>query len=378
MRLATSLLCSLLAVGCVDSESDPLAGLDPYASDSGGSKADGDCTDATYRAFVVPYVKSVATSTLDQLKTAADANPCKAGNDASYRIWSYLAKQQLDPLDERYFDAIQQRQNGQATADQVTAAGKMDQSARTMLQALALVRPAGAGKVGMGAWMNDLYQPALQTTTIAVGTLVFSGTGPDQLPREITADEQEWLGFVEAAQPKLVEANGWAIWWEVAGPTADDVHNNHAGATQAQLDIDAAWLTRLAQEAPKSSFDVDGAAFQNAVTQSISDDFTSSVPQPELWKAELAIAPGAGGPLSYKAWASQFAENAQSFNDSTPSASAVALMADIVAAKPCAAGPDVDMLVTKLKNGLASAGDDGSGHALADDVTPAACVQPTP
>jgi hypothetical protein len=362
-RLAAVLTCALAACA---SQSDPIDDLPSYDGDTGGGKFDDpNCTDASYRAFLKDYLAS---------KVQADASPCPNGNDASYRLWAYAVSLQLQPIDDRYFDAIQQRAHG-GSAEAVVAAGTLDPAARTMLQRLQLIKPKNAGKVGVGAWVEYLYQPALQSATIAVGSVASGQT--DQRPREVTSFEAEWLGYVEQARPNAVEAGGWAIWWSIAGDTFEDVRHD-AVANDAQKAIDQAWLGHLAAAAPVSTFDADGAAFQGAITQGASDDYTSSVPSPASWQAALLFNPKAGGILSYKTWASAFAEIAPSFNDSTHSDAQSKLLDVIVAARPCASGTDVDTLVARLRTGLASAGADGSGRSLADDAVPVACAPSMP
>ena len=357
-------LLILLAAACVAQESElDLDGLPTYDSDSGAGKGDdANCTDASYRAFIVPYLRGEA---------AADANPCTWGNDASYRIWVYLVGEQLKPLRDRYTQAIQKRFQNQATREQVVAAGTLDDATRAKLAQLLAVKPAHAGKVGFGAWRDYAYEPALALAICGVGSQVLTSDAIDQLSRQIMPFEDEWLGFVERAQPEMTEPMSFAIWWMVVEASFRDTRSPLSTGTQEPIDL--AYVQRLVTTRPAGGFDDDGASFQSAITAGLAEAFGTTSPKLAAWREGAKMQPRGGGPRSYKAWAVPFAAIAQDFNTRTRTAEQRELFQLIIAARPCGSGPEVDELAQRLTTGLASAGNDPSGTPLATLAVPVAC-----
>jgi hypothetical protein len=377
------LACVAATSGCaVDNDPLGLDDLAPYGTGGDAGKGDdANCTDETYRAFIKPYMQQAASlgaplsdESIAQLKTAAAANPCASGNDASYRIWAYAARKQLTPLIERYDEVIQNRfRSNSVTPAELETAGTLDEQTRATLAALAFAKPAHAGKVGYGEWAN-MYESALITATTGVGyQFGLVGATGNQQGREIVPFENEWLTWIEANQP-IPTAPVFAIWWSKIERDVDDMTTYFGTASEAQRAIDHTFTVRLGDVAPDTDMDADGEMFQKTVTLRAAEETRTAAPL-QFFTDALAMKPRAGGPLSYKAWATAFAELAPTFNDSPPTPTALAMMATIVAARPCASGADVDTLSTRLHTRLASAGDDGAGHPLADVVVPTACVQ---
>lgn len=364
-RLATLLLAS--TAGCLSATGDDL-GLDDlpsYDQDTGGGKGDDpNCTDVSYRAFIQGYLRGEAT---------AEANPCTFGNDASYRIWAYVAGQQLKPMLDAY-DATQvKRFNSQATREQVVAAGTLDASARTMLTKLEAIRPAHAGKVGVGAWVEYLYKPALDRAAQSVGANTVTPDSRDQWANEITTFEEEWLAFAERAQPSSTEPHAYTIWWSAAGPKFAKATDTLATSNAEQAAINTSFVARLGATKPAGTFDEDGATFQKEFTAKMGASYTSSTPVVAAWQGAPALKPSGGGPLSYKLWATTFSTIAVDFNARTRSDAQRDLFTRIIALRPCASGPDVDTVVQRLTTGLAAAGSDPSGTPLAQVSVPVAC-----
>jgi hypothetical protein len=343
-RLAYALV---LASACATTAPDPFDGLSPYEADTGGGKFDDpSCTDASYRAFMKDYLADAA---------AADANPCKQGNDASYRIWSYALKQELRPVIDRYSDAIDARAS-YGDAALVAPAGTLDDATRAAVAKLMVVKPAHAGKVGYQAWLDDLYAPAVQDATAVVGPIGIT----DQPLYQITPYENEWLTMVEAAAPAMVEGGSWEKWWGVVGDSFDSIHNEFPVD-----DIGTAWVARLAKTAPASTFDEDGAAFQAHITDDIDQDFSASVDHGALYQTALAMKPAGGGPLAFKAWASKLSDVGAVYDADQHTDLQQKAVDLIIAAKPCGAGPDVDAIAARLASLPAP---------LAAAATPTACM----
>ena len=371
----------LASAACVTEAGDPLGldGLPPYNGDGGAGKGDDpNCTDAAYRDFIKPYMATVAGlgapltgDALAQVKAAAADNPCKSGNDASYIIWAYVASNQLAPTFDTYNAAIEKRSaDRNFPPAQVDQAGTLGDAQRATLQALALVRPQHAGRLGFAQWGNGLFAPAIKAASRTVGTLAVLAK-PEQLAFQIAPYEDEWLRFVEASEPTSVEPT-YAIWAELAGGVLHGLQTD-VTANAAQIELDHAFMTRLATTRPDTTFDADGYAFQTTFTSQFV--FTTSNPYLRYDQDVRALAPPrAGGILSYKAWATVFVEVAQMFNQHTPSADQKGTMAAFVAARPCGSGPEVDALAMRLRDALALAGDDGAGRALADDAVIDACA----
>lgn len=368
IALAIVLSTSGLLTACADSaDSVNLDGLDAYDQDTGGGKGDDpNCSDASYREFIQPYMRGEAT---------ADANPCTWGNDGSYRIWAYVVGQQLKPTLDRYGAAITQRFNNAINRDQVAAAGTVDAATRKTLMSLLAIKPAHAGKVGFGAWNEYAFAPAFQLAMRPVDSKVLTPDSIDQLPRQVMSFEDEWLGYVERARPEMTEALGFTIWWQTVESSFRDSHGTSSTGTQAP--IDQTFRERLTATHPDSTFDADGEAFQTAIVAAAAADYTSPEPRVTTWNEAIKMKPRGGGPASYKAWAVSFVTIAPDFNARTHSAAQADIFSSIIAARPCASGPDVDAIVQRVTTALAAAGNDPSGTPLAQDAAPVACPSPS-
>lgn len=370
-RLATVLLLSTAA--CLSSTGDDL-GLDDlpaYDQDTGGGKFDdANCTDVTYREFIKGYLRG---------ESAADTNPCVQGNDASYRIWAYVAGEQLKPTLDAYRTAIIDRFQGHGSRDAVVAAGTLPADTKAMLAKLDAVKPAHAGKVGVAAWLEYVYKPALTQATGIIGSnnqVDILTHGMDQLTNEVTTFEDEWLGFAERAQPAATEPHAFTLWWDVAGPKLTDLTGPLATTSDArQKAVNEAFLARMKATRPAGAFDEDGATFQDKVTAKMASDYGLS-PKPAYYAPLVALRPTGGGKLAYATWAQSFAGIAQKFNTgfSAPSADQKALFQLVIDARPCGSGAEVDTIVQRLTTGLASAGNGPDGTPLAQLSVPTACT----
>jgi hypothetical protein len=335
--MTTRLASILIVLTACAASPDPFADLPPYDADTGGGKFDDpNCSDESYRAFLRDYLDG---------KAEADATPCKFGNDASYRIWSYAVKQKLAPLRDAYDDATAQRQAGAISKDDVAKAGTLDDATRAALDKLRLVRPANAGKVGVKAWIDDLYAPAVQSVTMAVGPLFGAN---DQNSLEVTPYEAEWFDYISAARPTPTEAGTWKLWWDAAGDTFEGLKNAEYDESAAQLN--AAWFAELAKGEPATKLDPDAAEFQTRVVQEIADDSTATHPRLDAWQQVLALQPPGGGPLAYKAWASAFRSVASLYDPDSHTDNEQAILDLLIQARPCGSGPQVDAIVKTLQS----------------------------
>lgn len=365
-KLAAVLLLSTAA--CLSSGSDDL-GLDDlssYDQDTGGGKGDDpNCSDATYRTFVQGFMAGTAK---------AEENPCKWGNDASYRIWAYVAGEQLRPMFEAYGDAQSKRFHNQVTRDQVVKAGTLTMQVKDRITALATIRPAHAGKVGIGAWEEFLYKPALSVATRPVGTDQLTPEAREQWTNEVTAFEDEWLAYVEHAMPQVTEANGWAIWWQLVGATYAGANDQAANTIADQAAVNKKLVDRLAATKPAGAFDEDMTVFQSEFTAKIADDYRAGRTYTNRWYGTSAIKPTGGGLSSYRAWASTFAAVAVDYNAKAHSFEEKVLVNTIINSRPCASGPDVDMIVQRLQTGLAQAGNSPESGPFSALAKPVACT----
>jgi hypothetical protein len=367
-RLAAVLLLSTAA--CLSGTGADL-GLDDlpsYDQDTGGGKGDDpSCTDVAYREFIQGYMRG------DQ---AAEANPCTFGNDASYRIWAYVAGEQLEPMFDAYGAAQTKRFNSQLGREQTAAAGTLDQATMAMLTKLEAIRPAHAGKVGVGAWVEYLYKPALDRATQPVGTNAGTPDSRDQWSNEVTTFEEEWLGFAERTQPASTEPHAYTIWWGAAGPKYTGATAAIANTLAEQAAVNTAFVARLGTTKPAGTFDEDGATFQTELTTKMAASYAAITPTPAAFQGALALKPSGGGPMSYKTWASAFASIAVEYNARTRGDAQRELFTQIIALRPCGAGPDVDTVVGHLTTGLASAGNGPDGTTTLSQLSvPTACAQ---
>jgi hypothetical protein len=366
IRIAT--MIALATTACLTSPESDL-GLDrlpAYQQDTGGGDKsdDANCTDAGYRTVIQAYFRSEA---------AADANPCKDGNDASYRIWAYVAGQKLEPVIRAYTEAADRRFAGSMTREQTKAAGTLDAATRDTLTLLAAIRPHHAGKIGLGAWRDELYAPAIAAATRPIGDGQPVPDARDQWSFEVTSFEDEWLGWIEQAMPDVTEPQAFAIWWEVTQQLFDDATRLATNSLAEQAAASAAFLERLAATRPSGAFDEDGAAFQDKLTRQMAVAYNALSPNLAKWRSAVTLKPSGGGKLSYKAWAVSFAEIAQVFNASVPSDEKRALFSLVISVRPCASGSEVDELVQRLSTGLAAAGNVSDGTPLSQVAVPTAC-----
>ena len=364
-RVAALLLASTAA--CLSGTDDDLQldDLPSYDEDTGGGKADDpNCTDVSYRAFIKSYMRDDAPAT---------ANPCPNGNDASYRIWTYVAGQKLKPMFDAYDTARRKRHSNLVTRDQVIAAGTIDETTMEVLTKLEAVQPAHAGRIGVQAWITYLYKPALDRATMSVGTSQLSPDSRDQLSNEITSFEEPWLGFVERAQPIATAPKAWALWWTAAKLHFADATSSMSNTFADHATINAAFVARLGETKPAGAFDEDGATFQTEFTTKMGASYKSSTPSAAPWMGSLPLKPSGGGILSYKTWASTFATIAADFSSRTRGDAQRDLFKQIIALRPCGSGSEVDVLATKLETRLATAGNDPSGTPLSEVAVPTAC-----
>jgi hypothetical protein len=364
------MLGPLALTACVGTHDDlGLDDLPPYDQDTGGGKGDDpNCTDESYRAFIPGYLR-------DEVK--ADANPCAWGNDASYRIWAYVAGEQLKPMLEAYRAASNKRASARGTRDEVIAAATLSDETKVMLQKLEQIKPAHAGKVGVAAWLEFLYKPTLEQASGIVSSLdtsVIITEGVDQMKHEITPFEDEWLGFAERAQPTATEEHSFTLWWQLVGPKLSDPLGPLSTTIfdAKQKAIDATYVTRLASIRPAGPFDADGQTFHADVTAKIAADYGFSG-NPDRFAGMVPMRPTGGGPLSYAAWAQPFVAVAQKYSAGTPSEVEKRSFQLIIDARPCGSGPEVDAIVQRLKTGLATAGNAPNGTPLAVVAVPTAC-----
>jgi hypothetical protein len=366
-RLMTSRLAAVLLVASVsacvtDGSEIDLDALPPYDTDT---KADNSsCTDAAYRTFLQTYFAGAAN---------AGDNPCKWGNDASYRIWAYVAGEKLAPMLEAYNAAATKRFNGQITREQAAAAGTLTPVTRATLDKLAKIRPAHAGKVGVGAWREYLYKPAFDAATRPIAVNQPLPDARDQWTNEVTAFEEEWLAFVERSQPKATEPHAFTIWWQVVESRVKDATASSASSIAEQAAVHQTFMARLAEIRPAGAFDDDAVTFQTAVTSAIAMNYASTTPMPEKWRDTIKLRPTGGGAKSFATWATAFADVAVEFNARTRTDAQRELFALLITSRPCASGPDVDTIVQRLTTGLASAGTDPSGNSLSAVAVPVAC-----
>jgi len=367
-RVAAFLLAALSTTACVTDSGDTvdLDGLPAYDQDTGAGKGDDpNCSDVSYREFLQKFVANTAP---------AEDNPCKWGNDASYRIWAYVAGEQVKPMLAAYSAAQQKRFQGTGTREQAIAAGTLGEQAKAMLDRIAAIQPAHAGKVGFGAWRDFLYAPAIKAATQPVGLGQPLPDARDQWSNEITAFEEDWLAYIEAHQPQVTEAHSYTIWAEVAVPLYKGAIDTLSNTLAEQATVNNAFVERLGETHPAGAFDEDGAAYQSQVTTLVAADFTAITPQPARWETAGLLAPSGGGSLSYKTWAVQFANIAQVFNTSTRTDAQRKIFQLVIDARPCASGPAVDEVVQRLVTGLAAAGNGPDGTSLSNLSKPTACA----
>lgn len=363
-RLA-ALLAAFATTACVTEGADSLDELPIYDQDTGGGKFDdANCTDETYRTFIRGYMAGTEEAT---------ANPCVSGNDASYRIWAYLAGDTLKPMLAAYQDAKSKRFNGNASKADVIAAGTLSETAKASLAKLEAIRPANAGRVGVAAWLEYLYTPAFTAATPIVGgdQAALLTEGLDQHPFEITAFEEEWLGFAERNQPTATEGHAFTLWWNATKPTVDDLSNPFASTSEAEASTRATFLERLAATRPAGAFDEDQTTFQTEVTTKIAAEY-NVLGDTAKYAASIALKPAGGGAVSYKTWAVAFAGIAQRYT-AAANDKQKAIFQQVIDLRPCASGPDVDTLVTRLAV-LTAVGPDGV-TPMATSAVPTACAE---
>lgn len=367
-RLAALLLLAASTAACVTESVDlNLDDLPSYDESTGAGKADdANCTDETYRTFIQAYFAGTS---------AADTNPCTWGNDASFRIWAFVAGQQLAPTLDAYGTSITKRFNRQASKEQVIAAGTLDEATRAALAKLEAIRPTYAGRVGFAAWRDSLYKPTFDVAIRPVGSQSLED-GIDQRSNEVTEFENEWLAFAERSQPIATEKLAFAIWWEHIGPTVKELSGPiSVAASVEERERNATLMTRIATTRPAGAFDEDALTFQAEIVAKIAGDymFATDVSTAERWAPAATLKPIGGGPLSYKAWASTYANLAVEYNTRARNDGQRAIFELLRDARPCGSGPDVDELVTRLTTALANAGNDPAGTPLAQTIVPTAC-----
>ncbi|HEY4177364.1 MAG TPA: hypothetical protein VGM90_11045 [Kofleriaceae bacterium] len=334
-------ILAVLTTACAVDQSEPFGDLPAYDEQTGGDgKADdGTCTDETYRAFLTDYQAKTVT---------ADANPCKGGNDASFRLWSFALGQQMQPLFDRT-RAI--GGSDTVTAEAIKDAASLTATERDALAALMLVRPESTGLVGATEW-TKVYKTAFGLASASIGP----AAAPVDPAHRVTAYEAEWLTLIETSRPKMNEAGSYDVWFAVHKDRLSSMNTTALVHPSSPLaDGEAAFVAEIAKAVPSSSFDVDAVAFQSDVAMGVHNLYRStkfgSAPtgaQIELAQTLPALRPAGGGPKAYAAWATAFATD---FNLVQPSTE-TPLLKTLLAMKPCGMGPDADTAYSSLTTAM--------------------------